>query len=173
MLNQQEIEFQELINRNRVAVNKVCLLFSKGDKACFQDMRQEVYCRLWDEFRRYGLSRFRHECAESTWIYQFAVHVLCNYRRKQDKCPRLESFDTHEIKSIPVKEAQFTLLDEMIDQLGARNRRYVMYYLEGLTYNEIAESEHITVPLARLQMSRLIKKLKQMAKQDKNETERI
>lgn len=173
MLNQQEIEFQELINRNRGAVNKVCLLFSKGDKACFQDMRQEVYCRLWDEFRRYGLSRFRHECAESTWIFQFAVHVLCNYCRKQDKNPAFVPFDTHETKAIAARDDQFTLLDEMLERLGDRDRRYVMYYLEGLTYNEIAESEHITVPLARLQMSRLIKKLKQMAKQDKNETERI
>ena len=173
MLSRQEIEYQEFVNRNRGTIQKVCAQFCQGDRACFQDMCQEVFCKLWEEFRSYGLSRFRHECSESTWVFQFAVHVLCNYRRKQEKNPPFESFDTHDVKSIPVKEEQFTLLDEMMEHLGARNRRYVMYYLEGLTYNEIAESEHITVPLARLQMSRLIKKLKQMAKQDKNETERI
>lgn len=80
-MQQQEIEFSDLLNRNFQTINGICLRYCGGNAFYFDELRQECALAIWFEFSRYDLDRFRGDSAESTWIYQISYHAIIDYFR--------------------------------------------------------------------------------------------
>lgn len=171
-MTQQEIEFLSLLDRNSQVINKACWLFCKGDKDRYDDLRQEVFFRFWVEYRQYGLSRFRHECAESTWVFRLSINALSNYHRDIDRRQSYELQPIHQLDRFPAETnlEDITLIDEVMERLDDRERRYLVYFMEKIPYKEVASCEGIPVPLVQGRMFRLIRKIKRMVKPQNNES---
>ena len=73
---QLEIEFEELLNRHSLTINKICWVYSEYNRFYFDELRSRCVIDLWREF-----SRFRGESSEATWVYQIVLHAAARYFR--------------------------------------------------------------------------------------------
>lgn len=161
MMKRTEIAFEELLDRNQMVICRVCRFFASTHSPYFQECYQEVVYRLWDEYRRHGLSRFRHESSESTWVYQIAFNTLYHLRvsdnRQASVVTLLGQYDLEQL-SIADTSCDFPDLDFLLSRLEADEARFIQYYLDSIPYKDIARQEGLTEAAARQRMSRIIKK---------------
>lgn len=159
---QQEIEFSDLLKRNCQIINNICLRYCGGNAFYFDELRQECALELWEEFSRYGLTRFRGESMESTWIYQISYHAVIHYLRNPNNSEFLSvenMYDT-DSQAIVSRSDDWNLIDELTEQLNNKERALLTHFLNDDSYYTIAQSENITESNARKRMSRLLNKLK-------------
>ena len=163
-VQQQEIEFSNLLERHNQTINCICIRYCGGDAFYFDELRQECAMAIWTEFSRYGCNRLRSSRAEATWIQQISYHAVVNYQRKPYHPKNQSSCDTDSLVHLPDSQSSdnWNLLDDLTAQLNNRERILLDHYLLGDSYATIAHSEGITEANARQRMSRLIKKLKML-----------
>lgn len=161
---QQEIEFSDLLNRHYPVINSICLRCCEGSAFYFEELRQECVLTLWEEFSRYGLSRFRGDSSESTWIKSIAYHAVVHYLRNPEHQELLSLADQYGLETLSSSEVSddWHLLDEITEQLNHRERILLEHYLNEDSYCTIALAEGITEDNARKRMSRLLAKIKKM-----------
>ncbi len=121
------------------------------------DVTQEVFLKV---FRK--IQEFRGECTLKTWVYRIAVHEAANRRRWFSRHRRNEvAFDgtseerggwdwLRDPRSDPFKTVlereELELIDEVLREVDERLRcAVVLRDLQGLTYNEIAETLQISL----------------------------
>ena len=165
----QEIEFGALLNRNNSTINNICLRFCAGNVFFFDELRQECALAIWAEFSRYGLSRFRGDSAETTWVHQISYHAAVHYLRDPNHQELQTMSDTYNIERLASTDGQgdSQLLDELREQLDHKERNMLDHYLNDDTYCTIADTENITEDNARKRMSRLLNKVKVLFAQGK------
>ena len=170
---QQEIEFSDLLKRNYQTINSICLRFCCGDAFYFDELRQECALAIWREFSNYGLDRFRGENTETAWIYQISYHTIATYLRNPDHREIRSIRDFFSLDQLNSGESQsstimsqaledWTLFDELMEQLDNRERIMLDHYLSEDTYSTIARTQGITESNARKRMSRFLNKLKKL-----------
>ena len=163
-MQQQEIEFGDLLNRNSQIINSICLRYCGGNAFYFDELRQECAMAIWAEFSRYGLDRFRGDSAESTWIYQISYHAVIDYLRNPNHQEFQSVCDLYGLEYLTDNPSRddWNLLDELTAQLNLSERNLLDHYLNDDSYNAIARTEGITESNARKRMSRLLNKLKML-----------
>lgn len=163
-MQQQEIEFGDLLNRNSQIINSICLRYCGGNAFYFDELRQECAVAIWAEFSRYGLDRFRGDSAESTWIYQISYHAVIDYLRNPNHQEFQSVCDLYGLEYLTDNPSRddWNLLDELTAQLNLSERNLLDHYLSDDSYNAIARTEGITESNARKRMSRLLNKLKML-----------
>lgn len=161
---QQEIEFSDLLKRNYQTINSICLRYCGGNAFYFDELRQECTLELWEEFRRYSLTRFRGESTESTWIYQISYHAVTHYLRNPIHSEFLSIDNMYDIdnQAIDSRSDDWNLIDELTEQLNNKERALLTHVLNDDSYYTIARTEGITESNARKRMSRLLNKLKML-----------
>jgi RNA polymerase sigma factor (sigma-70 family) len=165
---QQEIEFGELLERNNTTINSVCLRCCGGNAFYFDELRQECALALWREFSHHGLSRFRGDSTEATWIYQISYHAIVTYLRNPHHREFLSVCDLYGLEHLSASELgsqardDWNLLDELREHLDNKERNLLDHYLSGDSYSTIARTEGITESNARKRMSRLLNKLRML-----------
>ena len=123
------------------------------DSADAPDVTQEIFLKV---FRK--IEGFRGECTLKTWIYRIAVHEASNRRRWFSRWRRNETpMDGDDIWNMVrdpsdtpydslQKREQRDLVDEALRGVDERLRTaVVMRDLQGLSYNEIAETLEISL----------------------------
>lgn len=163
-MQQQEIEFGDLLNRNCQIINSICLRYCGGNAFYFDELRQECAVAIWAEFSRYGLDRFRGDCAESTWIYQISYHAVIDYLRNPNHQEFQSVCDLYSLEYLTDNPSRddWNLFDELTAQLNLSERNLLDHYLNDDSYSAIARTEGITESNARKRMSRLLNKLKML-----------
>ena len=163
-MQQQEIEFGDLLNRNCQIINSICLRYCGGNAFYFDELRQECAVAIWAEFSRYGLDRFRGDCAESTWIYQISYHAVIDYLRNPNHQEFQSVCDLYSLEYLTDNPSRddWNLFDELTAQLNLSERNLLDHYLNDDSYSAIAGTEGITESNARKRMSRLLNKLKML-----------
>jgi len=161
---QQEKEFADLLSRNTATINSICLRYCDGNAFYFDELRQECALELWEEFRRYGLTRFRGESTESTWIHQISYHAVTHYLRNPNHSEFLSIDNMYDIdnQAIDSRSDDWNLIDELTEQLNNKERALLTHFLNDDSYYTIARTEGITESNARKRMSRLLNKLKML-----------
>lgn len=53
-VQQQEIEFSNLLERHNQTIDSICIRYCGGDAFYFDELRQECAMAIWTEFSRYG-----------------------------------------------------------------------------------------------------------------------
>lgn len=161
---QQEIEFGDLLNRNSQIINSICLRYCGGNAFYFDELRQECAVAIWAEFSRYGLDRFRGDCAESTWIYQISYHAVIDYLRNPNHQEFQTVCDLYSLEYLTDNPSlnDWNLFDEITVQLNLNERNLLDHYLNDDSYSTIARTEGISESNARKRMSRLLNKLKML-----------
>ena len=135
--------FQELYDHYRARVYSLAV-YSTGDETLAQDLVQAVFLNV---FR--GIRRFRFQSSFSTWVYRITYNECQNYhRRHRGNFVPLEAIlgGSDEIDPSPVSEAQHarqecqSILQQAVMQLPFQMREaVVLRYVEGLSYEEMAQ----------------------------------
>lgn len=120
------------------------VFYSLEDVRLAEDVLQNVFLKVYR-----GLPRFRFEASLGTWIYRVAINECQNQNRQRR--PSYAPLETilgrrEEIneESTPhenqVRNERREILQRAVHQLSPKLRAVVvMKYLEGLSYDEIAE----------------------------------
>ena len=125
-----------------------------------QDLIQEIVVQLWRSFGRFDDShRF------STWMYRIAINVAISLYRSQSRRTR---------NTVPVEESileiadqgsveasdDVRLLHQLIGQLDELNRALIILYLDGNSYDTIAEILGISTTNVATKISRIKDRLR-------------
>ncbi|MCR5534488.1 MAG: sigma-70 family RNA polymerase sigma factor [Bacteroidaceae bacterium] len=153
----KEQEFSRMVRENKSTIYTVCYMFS-NDADEVSDLFQETLINLWK-----GFESFRHESKLSTWIYRVAMNTCISADRKKrklgSKVPlsmKINLYDDEDHETKQVRQ-----LHERIQRLDLIDRALVMMWLEGMSYEEIAEVVGISVKNVGVKLVRIKEKLKQ------------
>ncbi|MDX6382705.1 MAG: polymerase sigma-70 factor, subfamily [Blastocatellia bacterium] len=116
--------------------------YSLGDEAAADDITQQIFVKL---FTRIG--QFRGDSEFTTWLYRLVINSCLDERRKQKRFLPVEDFSVMS-KAVFRKSPETRYerreiagsVRDAIDGLKPRMRLPIMLkYIEGLSYEEIAE----------------------------------
>lgn len=159
---QLEIEFEELLNRHSLTINKICWVYSEYNRFYFDELRSRCVIDLWREFSRFGTSRFRGESSEATWVYQIVLHAAARYFRNPHNL-QFPSLKEQTAPSIASEDFDaMAMIEDLTLQLNNTDRLLLMHYLDNHSYSTIAEQDNISEASARKRMSRLLSKIRSL-----------
>ena len=145
-------------------------LFSYGRKFLtgqdnIEDVVQEVFIKTYRNIKSFDTSQ-----KFSPWIYRIAHNTFVNALRKNAKSPlRFFDFDTftaHPVyeDAMPAEREQQRVngvIDRGLDKLSPEYREIIiLYYIQNLSYKEIADILHIPIGTVSVRLLRAKKTLK-------------
>ena len=145
-------------------------LFSYGRKFLtgqenIEDVVQEVFIKTYQNIKSFDLKQ-----KFSSWIYRIAHNTFVNALRKHSKSPlRFFDFDTftaHPVyeDGMPAENEQKRigeLVDQGLEKLSPEYREIIiLYFIENLSYKEIADVLHIPIGTVSVRLLRAKKMLK-------------
>jgi len=139
-----EAAFRWLLGQYRTRVLRLAAhVLRRGDEA--EDVAQEAFVRA---FQR--LPEFRRSGPFSSWLFQITVR-LCLDRRRSARWEREVPEDSAPAASAPPASPETRLLIEiLLDRLTPPMRAaLVLREIEGMDYDEIAQTLHIPVGTVR------------------------
>ena len=121
-----------------------------------EDYYQEVLCNLWQNFEQFdGRSK------RSTWIYRVALYTCISFVRRKQPASISLSFDLSNEEDTALKE-QVEELRAVINRLGHIDRALIMLWLDGYSYEEMAEVTGLTQSNVAVKLMRAKNKIKEM-----------
>ena len=133
-------EFSELLNKNQGVIHKISAIYSE-DSADKEDLFQEICLQLWKSY-----SNFRSDSLFSTWMYKVSLNTAISYTRRKSRWLKLETpySETQMAAATDPSDEKSRLLTQAISQLNRIDRAMILLWLEGGSYDEIAEIMGIT-----------------------------
>ncbi len=140
--------FDEFAGRWRLRLHSY-LAAMTGDDAQSEDLVQEALGRAWK-----ALAGFEGRCKPSTWLFQIAVNLARNHFRDRAGKARPESDELLDalpagrrgVLSSVIRHEAAERIALAIDRLPPSLREaFVLHYVEGLPYDEIAEITGVKV----------------------------
>lgn len=157
----RQADFMAMLKQCEGIIMKVCLHFS--DRSCgdLRDLYQDIVCALWQ-----GWGRFRGESKTSTWVTQVALNTATNHLRHLRHRPPLVLMDDRYFEALADEATapKYQQLYDLIDTLGADDRRLLYYYLDRMPMDDIAQLEHLNTETVRKRIYRIKNKLRKKAK---------
>jgi RNA polymerase sigma-70 factor (ECF subfamily) len=150
--------FQALIDEHKRILYKVCHSYcaNRDDR---DDLAQEIIIQLWRSFGSFD-KRYRF----STWMYRISLNVAISfYRRESTRRRHVLSADQHVLDAVDETESmseEIRLLYQFIDRLEPLNKALVLLYLDGNSYQEIADVLGISETNVATKISRLKKSMR-------------
>jgi RNA polymerase sigma factor (sigma-70 family) len=154
-----QAEFQALMEEHKKILYKVCHSYCR-DRDARDDLAQEIIVQLWRSF-----GKFDGRCRFSTWMYRIALNVAISfYRSESTRTRHMISGDEQLLEIADEPESrleEFRLLYEFIAGLDPLNKALILLYLDGNSYEEIADVAGITETNVATKLARLKNKMKQ------------
>ena len=154
-----QTDFTAIIKQNEGLIYKVVKVYthSKEDE---QDLYQEIVYQLWKCF-----STFRGESKVGTWMYRVALNTAIAFLNKQKRkgghvpidellLNRTEPTDT-------LMADRSAALFAQIKRLSEIEKGIILLYLEGKTYDEIADLTGFTATNVGTRLGRIKQKIKE------------
>jgi len=137
-----------------------CIAAQGVDRDDVEDLAQQAFINAY-----MGLANFRGDCKLSSWLYTIAINVARAHKKKLAVRPTPSSVDEAVESGIhPIDEAtsaaqvrmlQNRELEAALNGLPQQQRTaLVLYYLEELNYEEIAEAMRMNLNTVRTQIRR-------------------
>jgi RNA polymerase sigma-70 factor, ECF subfamily len=149
--------FMNWLGEHGAAVMKVARAYTLTSDDC-QDLAQEILMQAWR-----SLPQFEGKASPATWFYRVALHTAMNWHRK-DKPRRSLQQPLLEVQVLAPAAADSAAqaqhretveqLYDAIHRLPKTDAALVLLYLDGLSYQEMAEvlgisENHVGVKLNR------------------------
>ncbi len=150
---EQEGLFQSLLERHKGILYKVCNGYCRN-REDREDLAQEIAIHLWRSFPRFDPSqRF------STWMYRIALNVAISfYRRESTRTRYVLAGDEPLLNAVDESAGQsddLAILHQFIERLDPMNKALVLLYLDGYSYQEIADVLGLTETNVATKINRL------------------
>jgi RNA polymerase sigma-70 factor (ECF subfamily) len=161
-LAEKEQAFLQLMKQHAGILHKVARLYMDTD-ADRQDLIQEMMAQLWRSFHSFnGDSQF------ATWMYRVALNTALTYLRNtkkhNDHITYIDVPETADTSSHPQKQAQLDIFYAATHHLNPVEKALIFYFMEGLSYKEIALQLGISEVNARVKLNRTKEKLQKIIK---------
>lgn len=137
-----------------------------------REVAQEVFLTMHRK-----LNSFRFESSLKTWIYRITVNCALNYAQKAAKTRNKETQyqDTFmcvaEDKNIAEEEETGEAINELLAKINPEQRAcVVLRSIEGLSYQEIAQTLQININTVRSRLNRAREKLLTLRRKVTNES---
>ncbi len=120
-----------------------------------EDLYQEVLVQVWR-----SLPTFRGNSAAGTWLYRVALNTALTWRRKAAKRASRRSTsapptDGTSVASQDSQRSQAAILTDFLSTLRGPDRSVLLLYMEGLSYDEIAEVTGLSVNAVGMRLHRM------------------
>jgi RNA polymerase sigma-70 factor, ECF subfamily len=134
--------FKSLYERYRDRLNNL-IFYSLGDSVWTEDVLQIVFVKIYK-----GLPNFRFEASPGTWMYRIAMNECLNQQRRGATHVPFEeilgSSDEFDRKTLPdlahADRERREIIQQAVMELSPKLRGVVVLkYIEGLSYDEMAE----------------------------------
>lgn len=164
-----EQKFLELLDQNRSRILRVCRVYAWAPSDQ-DDLYQEILCQIWC-----ALPDLREHQFIDTWLYRIAINTAISFARKRgvrtDRVVYVPHDDlTQTIESrqpaAPDSDDRLASLYSAIYTLDPLERALVTLFLEGLTYDQIADATGITPTNVGVMLHRARKKLSALMKEE-------
>lgn len=156
--------FSELVRKYQTVVYNLAYRFMR-DKDLAEDMAQETFVKAFKH-----LNGFRGDCAFSTWLYRVTCTVCItelNKRKKrnevefQPNIPETGYEENYSYKEIAEK------IRKCVTYLPPKYATVItLYYLDGMSYEEIADIMNIPVGTLKTWMFRARKQLRRIVERE-------
>jgi len=151
LINRQVIEacqqgdrdaFQCLFETYKDKVFSIAVYSSGGDRSLAEDVTQQIFLKLFTAIRQ-----FRGDSEFTTWLYRLVVNACLDERRRRRRLlPWGPTAAMSEVSEKKPQERQYARLEVAeavrvaIEELKPKFRLPILLkYIEGLSYEEIAE----------------------------------
>lgn len=125
--------FELLYNKFSPVVYRRCLLMT-GSETDAQDLTQEIWIKVY-----FALGDFRFQSGFSTWLIRICVNTCINYLKRARRISYSEDIGEIENGSLPDPDNCIDVT-KLLSGLSIWQRMLLtLKYVEGLTYEEIAE----------------------------------
>jgi RNA polymerase sigma-70 factor (ECF subfamily) len=156
--------FSDLVRRHQHMVFNVAYRFMR-DTALAEDMAQESFVKA---FRL--IKGFRGDCSFSTWMYRVTCSVCLTELNRRKRRGEVELGPQH-LKELSVGPAENIDLPEHIRRCVSKlPDRYAtiitLYYLKGVSYDEIADVLRIPMGTLKTWMFRARKQLRNIVEKE-------
>ena len=155
--------FGEIIKRYEEKMKRYGRKFLKGIED-IEDIVQDVFIKAYENIQSFDIKR-----KFSSWLYRIAHNEFVNALKKHKKRPLLffeldiilpysmpEEFDKENNRQ-EIKQ----MVDKFLDKLETKYREpIILYYLEELSYKEIADILRIPVSTVGIRLKRAKEKIK-------------
>jgi RNA polymerase sigma-70 factor (ECF subfamily) len=135
-----------------------------GNREKAEDLTQDIFMKAFEAFERYD-----PKISASAWIYTIARNHIINMAAKDRPQTDIEEVEfkvANDWEHLAERSFDEKRLLEALERLPTQEADLVrMKYLEGWKYKEIAEILGRNPGALRVQMSRVLKKLKAILKQ--------
>lgn len=158
--------FEQLVTPHEQMLWRVCYHYTHHQEDA-ADCLQEAMLKAWR-----AIGSYRGECALSSWLYRIASTVCLDFLRRQKRLPPTESADelaedgfapvdnspTPDEAILKAESAQD--IRAAIDSLpGDMRTVIILYALQGLGYEEIAEVMKTSVGTVKSRLNRARQKI--------------
>ena len=158
--------FEQLVTPHEQMLWRVCWHYTHHQEDA-ADCLQETMLKAWRAIKSY-----RSECSLSSWLYRIASTVCLDFLRKQKRLPQTESADELAEEGFsPVDESptpdEAILKAESADSIraaidslpGDMRTVIILYALQGLPYEEIADTMNTSVGTVKSRLNRARQKI--------------
>jgi RNA polymerase sigma-70 factor (ECF subfamily) len=156
-MNKEE-EFVNLIHQNQGLIYKITSIYSR-DRYEQDDLYQEIVYQTWKSF-----DNFKKAAKPSTWLYRVGMNTAITHMNRSKKQLQVVPLQDMKIQFADAgdseKEEKIQELYSHIRKLNLLDRGIIFLFLEGKSYEEIAEISGISVSNVGTRMSRIKTKLK-------------
>lgn len=159
--------FEMLVTPHEQMLWRVCWHYTRHQEDA-ADCLQETMLKAWRAIKSY-----RGECSLSTWLYRIASTVCLDFLRKQKRLPETESADelAEDEGFTPVDDSptpdEAVIRQESADHIraaidalpGDMRTAIILFALQGMQYEEIAEVTRTSVGTVKSRISRARQKI--------------
>lgn len=154
-------EFMKLIKEHEGIIYKVSRAYC-NQLQDQKDLYQEIIYRLWKSH-----SSFQGKSKYSTWMYRIALNTSISYvqkKKKNDKVLDSDYFIDRIEQVDQIIEERVKILYDQIQNLNIIEKGIILLYLEGKSYEEIAEITGFSKTNISTRLNRIKSKLKKEIK---------
>lgn len=156
---ESEEQFEGRISEHRKILYKVCSVYC-ADRDQREDLAQEILVQLWRSFRS-----FDGRCMFSTWMYRVALNTALSFsQRERRRKQHVVAVEERVLLDCPAREVErdeIRMLYELIAGLDPLSKALMLLYLDGNSYQEMADVLGISVTNVATKINRLKVSMKQ------------
>ncbi len=120
-----------------------------------EDLYQEVLMQVWR-----SLPTFRGNSEAGTWLYRVALNTALMWRRKTTRRASRRATSEPLTHGVPAasqdsQRSQAAMLTDFLSMLGVPDRAVLLLYMEGLSYDAIADVTGLSVDAVRMRLHRM------------------
>jgi len=158
-----EKDFIVLIQDNHSLIYKITSFYSSNSDEQ-KDLYQEVVYQMWKSFKS-----FENRSKVTTWMYRLALNTCITYIKKETRKKNIPNFELQELYDDQDShfEEQVKVMYQQIQMLNKIEKGIILLYLEGKSYDEMAEITGFSPSNIGTRISRIKNKIRSKIKEEK------